>query len=152
MFHQSHSAILRPTLLIVVANNILVVWVGIFCQESLDEFPSFISSKLEQNIEVINISQVESDRMLNFQLNTLINHELIFIEWRPCHLISSIEPHDQQINDQPIKLEDKRCKLQPHDHTKEVCMIHIFEIDNHIVLGCHIVCNVVIHNQPQQSV
>ena len=31
-------------------------------------------------------------------------------------------------------------------------MVHILVVDHHVVLGCHVVSNVVVHDQPEKSV
>jgi len=36
VLHQTHSAVSWPTLLVVVTDNVFVVWIWIFCEESLD--------------------------------------------------------------------------------------------------------------------
>lgn len=35
MFHETHTAIARPDFLVVVANNVFVVWIGVFSQVAL---------------------------------------------------------------------------------------------------------------------
>ena len=67
MFHQSHPAIFRPAFSVVIANYILVIWVRILCQISLDKFPGLIICELEKNVKMVNIPQVNSDRMLCFK-------------------------------------------------------------------------------------
>lgn len=42
VFHQSHTAVTRPTFFIVVAYDILVVWVGVLCQIALDELTGLV--------------------------------------------------------------------------------------------------------------
>ena len=64
MFHKSHPTIFRPTFPIIIANNILVIRVRILSKISLDKFSRLVRGKLKQNIEMVNIPQIYSDRML----------------------------------------------------------------------------------------
>lgn len=45
MLHQPHSCISWPTLLIVVTNNVFIVWVWMFCEVPLNQISGFFSSK-----------------------------------------------------------------------------------------------------------
>ncbi len=63
MLHESHPAIFRPASSVVIANHVLVVWVGILSQVSLNELSCLIRCKFEQYIKVIDISQVNPDRV-----------------------------------------------------------------------------------------
>ena len=144
MFHQSHPTIFRPTFSIVIPNYILVIWIRIFSQISLDKFPCFIICKFEQNVKMVNIPQVYSNRMLCFKFYRFVYHELIFLHGWASYLIGPVQPNYQDINNHPVKLEDKRGKLKTHQQTIVIGMIHIFEIYHHIVFGCHIVCYVMV--------
>lgn len=48
MLHQPHPSISGPTLLIVVAHNVLVVGIGVFSKVALDQIPGLISRKPEK--------------------------------------------------------------------------------------------------------
>lgn len=114
MFHQPHPAIFRPALSVVVPHNVLVIWVWVLGEESLDEFSCFIVCELKEDIQVIDVPEVDPDGMSCFDFNALVDHELIFIQGRTCNFISPIEPHDEDIDDESIKLEDERSELQSH--------------------------------------
>ena len=49
MFHQSHASVTRPTLLVGVADNVLVVGVGMFRQVALDQVSRFLSRESAQH-------------------------------------------------------------------------------------------------------
>lgn len=49
MFHQSHARVARPALLVVVANNVLVVGIRVLSQIPLDQVACLLSGK--PNIE-----------------------------------------------------------------------------------------------------
>ena len=42
MFHESHARVARPTLLVVVSDDVLVVRVGMFRQVALDQVSRFL--------------------------------------------------------------------------------------------------------------
>ena len=47
VFHESHASIPRPALLVVVADNVLVVRVRVLCQVALDELPGLLGCEPE---------------------------------------------------------------------------------------------------------
>lgn len=95
MFHKSHSAVFRPTFLVVVTNHIFVIWVRILSQIPLDKFSSFISSEFEYNIKMVHIPQIQSYWMFSFNLNALEYHKFIFIKSWSSNLVRSVETHDE---------------------------------------------------------
>jgi hypothetical protein len=50
VLHQTHSGVARPALLVVVANDVLVVGIGMLSQISLDQVTSFISSESMEKV------------------------------------------------------------------------------------------------------
>lgn len=107
MFHQPHPTVFGPTFFVIVADNILVVWVRVLGEITLDELSCLVGGKFEQNIQMIHIPEINSNRMFSLKLNTLKQHKLILIKSRPSNLIRPIQPNNQQINNQPIELIDK---------------------------------------------
>lgn len=43
MLHQSHASITWPTLLVVIPNNIFIVWIRVLSQVPLNQIPGIIS-------------------------------------------------------------------------------------------------------------
>jgi len=101
---------------------------------------------------VINIPQINSDGVLCLKLDGFVDHKLVLIERRSSDFIGPVEPQNQNIDDEPVELENEGSELQSHQQPIEVGMVHIFEIDHHIVLGCHVVSDIVVDDQSQQSV
>ena len=52
MLHQPHSCVSWPTLLIVVPNNVFIVWVWMFCEVPLNQISCLFSSKPVQSSTV----------------------------------------------------------------------------------------------------
>jgi len=90
MLHQPHPTIFWPTLSIVITHHIFIIWIRVFSKISLDQFSCLIFCKSKQNINMVDISQIDSYRMLHLQLDTLEDHKFILIERRTCYLIGSI--------------------------------------------------------------
>jgi hypothetical protein len=114
VLHQSHSAVLGPALSVVVAHDVLVVGVRVFCQEPLDQFSGLVVGELEEDVEMVDVPQVDSDGMPGLDFNRLEDHELVFIHGRTCELIGSVETHDQDIDDETVELENEGGKLKTH--------------------------------------
>lgn len=148
MLHQSHSAIFRPALLVVVPNHIFIVWIWVLGQKPLHKFSCLISHKPEDYVHMVNISHVHSDRMTGFNFYGLEKHKLILILRRTCQFRCSSQTQNQQVNDHSIKLVNEGCELKPHDNSIKVGMVHILEINRYIVLCSHVICDVMIYNQP----
>lgn len=49
-------------------------------------------------------------------------------------------------------MEDERGELHALNDTVEVGVVHVFEADHHVVFGRHVVRDVVIYNQSQQTI
>ena len=64
MLHQTHSGVSWPALLVVVADNVLIVRVRVFGEISLDEVPSFFGSESEEDVELVHVSGVQPARKL----------------------------------------------------------------------------------------
>jgi hypothetical protein len=77
MFHETHPAITRPTLLVVVSDYVLIVGVWVLCEESLDQVTRVFLFKLEYNEDLVYVSHVETDWVSGLSLNILETHELI---------------------------------------------------------------------------
>lgn len=152
VLHQPHPTIFGPAFPVVVANHVLIVGIRVFCEVSLDEFPSFVTGEFEENVEMVDISEIDPDGMFGFQFNGLEDHELVLIERRPSHFIRPVDSDDEDVDDHGIELEDEGSELQSHQQSVVVGMVHVFEVDDHVVLGSHVVSDVVIHYQSQQPI
>jgi hypothetical protein len=59
---------------------------------------------------------------------------------------------NQQIQHQSIVLDHKRRHLETTNDAITVCVVHVFVVDDNVIFGRHVIGNVVIDNQTQQSV
>ena len=68
------------------------------------------------------------------------------------HLAGPVEAEDQEVHHEAIVLHYERGKLKSPDNSIGVGVIHVLVVDHHVVLGSHVVGDVVVHDQPQQPV
>ena len=101
---------------------------------------------------MVNIAKIDSDGMFGLKLDGLVDHELVLVKGRTSNLVGSIEANNEKINDESIELEDKRSELKSHQQSIIVGMIHILKTDYHIVFSRHVVSNVMVNYQSQQSI
>jgi hypothetical protein len=72
MLHQPHPAVLRPALLVVVADDVLVVGVGVFGEVALDELTGFVLGEFEDDIQSVDVAHVDADRVLGLELEGFV--------------------------------------------------------------------------------
>ena len=90
MLHEAHTAVSRPALLIVVADDILVIWVGVFSQVALDELSRLVLSKLEHDVDGVDIAHVDTDGMFRLLLYAFVEHELVGVVRRAGNFTCSV--------------------------------------------------------------
>ena len=94
MFDKTHSAIARPALLVIVADNVLVVRIRVLSEEALDEVSRVFFIELQHNIDLVNIAHVKTDRVPCFSFHVLETHELVVLAHRTGKLKSSLLTKD----------------------------------------------------------
>mmetsp|Transcript_45139 Transcript_45139/g.81182 ORF Transcript_45139/g.81182 Transcript_45139/m.81182 type:complete len:243 (+) Transcript_45139:3641-4369(+) len=152
MLHAAHAAVSWPAHLVVVSNDILIVGIWVLSQEPLDEIPRILLTEAEDHDETIHVTAVQANRMPELRVHVLEGEEFVGqLRWS-CNFRGSRKTKHEEIQDKAVILEDERAKLQTLDETVRVCMVHVFVVDHNVVLGSHVVCNVVIHDQAQQTV
>lgn len=52
MLHKTHASISRPTLLVVVPHNVLIVGVRVLCEVPLDDVLCFLCCETEQHVHL----------------------------------------------------------------------------------------------------
>mmetsp|Transcript_31628 Transcript_31628/g.76451 ORF Transcript_31628/g.76451 Transcript_31628/m.76451 type:complete len:329 (-) Transcript_31628:2992-3978(-) len=108
---QAHTAIARPALLVSITNSILVVWIRVLNQVSLDQVLAVIGIKLEQHVHLVKVPSIHADRVAYFCLDICESEILVWSLWRSSNLTGSSQSEDKQIKNQTIVLSDKGCKL-----------------------------------------
>lgn len=69
MLHQSHPAILGPTLLVIVSYYVLIVGVRVLGEIALDQFPGLIGCEFEYDVDSVYIPHVDPDGVPGLSLN-----------------------------------------------------------------------------------
>jgi hypothetical protein len=65
-------------------------------------------------------------------------------------LAGAVQAENEQVEDQAVELEDEAGELQSLDNPVIIGVVHILEINNHVILRRHILGYIMIHNQPQE--
>mmetsp|Transcript_79856 Transcript_79856/g.222353 ORF Transcript_79856/g.222353 Transcript_79856/m.222353 type:complete len:322 (+) Transcript_79856:3122-4087(+) len=107
VLHATHAAIARPTHLVVVAHNILVVRVGVLCEEPLDEVSGLLLGEAEHHDESVHVPAVQPDRVTQLGVHVLERQELVRQLGRPRDLRGAREAELQEVKHQAVVLEDE---------------------------------------------
>ena len=86
------------------------------------------------------------------QAKHLVLEEVVWHLRRSRHLASSLQPKHQQVQHEPVVLDDERGELETSDDAVRVGVVHVLVVYDHVVLGGHVVGYVVLHDQTQESV
>ena len=71
VLHQPHPGVARPALLVVVADDVLVVRVRMFSQVTLDQIASLLGRESEENVDSVDVSGEKTNRVRYFGVNVL---------------------------------------------------------------------------------
>mmetsp|Transcript_29770 Transcript_29770/g.62395 ORF Transcript_29770/g.62395 Transcript_29770/m.62395 type:complete len:277 (-) Transcript_29770:3144-3974(-) len=152
MLHETHPRIARPAFLVVVTNHVLIVWIRVLAEETLDEILLLIVSKAEQDVYPLDVTTVQADRMLHFSGDRIEGQKLVRLHRSTGDFAGSGKSQHEQIKNQTVILKDEGSKLQATDQAVAVQMIHVLVIEQDIVLCGHVLRNVVIDNQPKEAI
>eukprot|EP00123_Amoebidium_parasiticum_P018099 comp24100_c1_seq1/m.43516 comp24100_c1_seq1/g.43516 ORF comp24100_c1_seq1/g.43516 comp24100_c1_seq1/m.43516 type:complete len:578 (+) comp24100_c1_seq1:3557-5290(+) len=152
VLHQAHALVTWPALLVVVAHDVLVVGVGVLRQVLLDQVPALLGREPEEDVHTVDVARVQTDRVPYLRLHILIGEEVVWHLGGPSHLACTVQTQKQNVKHQPVVLHDECCKLQTSDQAVRVSVVHVLVVDDHVVLGRHVVGNVVVHNKTQQTI
>jgi hypothetical protein len=101
---ETHPAIPRPTLFVVVADEVLVVGVGVGRQVPLDEITRFLSGEAEHDVDAVDVARVKADRVARLgcrvaELEEVVGH----LRWAG-HLAGALETEDEDVEDETVVL------------------------------------------------
>jgi hypothetical protein len=151
-FHETHSAILRPTLLIVIPDNILIIGVWIFRQESLHQISRILRAEPKYKVHFLNVSAIKPYRVSGFYRRIFESHKFIGHVRSASQLTGPWQTQDQKIQNHCIELENETRKLKPVDQPVTTRVIHILIVYNHIIFTSHIIRQIMFDDQPQKSI
>lgn len=150
MFHEPHSRVSRPALLVVVSNHIFIVGIRVLSEITLDKISSLLMSESEQNMHLINVPRVQPYGMPGLNFRVPVCDELIWHMGRSSNLTGSCQTKKQEIQHKSIILDHKRSKLKTTYKAIRVRMTHVFVRQDDVVLCGDIICYVVVKDQSQK--
>merc|ERR1719422_1271412 len=85
-------------------------------------------------------------------VSTSWNEEVIRHLRRPGHLAGSVEAQHEEVHHQAVVLHDEGGELQTSHYSIRVGVVHVLVVDDNVVLGRHVVSNIVVNDEPEESV
>ena len=77
VLHQPHPGVTRPALLVVVADDVLIVGIGMFGQVSLNQVSGLLSSESEENVDSVDVTRKETNWVRHFGVDILEKIKII---------------------------------------------------------------------------
>ena len=90
--------------------------------------------------------------MAHLGADVAVGEEVVGDGGRACDLGGAREAEDEQVEHQPVELHHEGGELQAADDAVRVGVVHVLEGDVDVVLGRHVVGDVVVEDQAQQAV
>ena len=75
---EAHATVSRPALFVVIPNNILIVRVRVFRQKALNQVPGFFSREPEDDMELVRVPGVHSNRVSSLRCHVLELEEIVW--------------------------------------------------------------------------
>ena len=97
MSHQPHPRIPRPALFALVADDILKVRIGLFCQEALDEITRLLGGKSQEDPYLVNVPRIQTDMMLRLSIAVTELQEVVGALRRTGNLARAVQTKEQEI-------------------------------------------------------
>lgn len=106
----------------------------------------------EEDVNAINIATEQPDGMTNLRSDILERQEVVGHLRRSRHLTRSLQAQHKKIQHKAVVLRDERRELKTPNDAVAVRVIHVFVSNHDVVLRGHVIGDIVIDNQPQQSI
>ena len=91
---ETHTTVSRPAALVVIADDVVVGRVRIRAEVPLNEVPSLLSCKAEQDVETIDIARIEANWVARFGYGVAILQEIIGHLRGPSHFTGAMQSED----------------------------------------------------------
>ena len=121
-------------------------------EESLYEVPGLLGVEAEDHENLVDVARVHADRVVHLGRDVLEAEVVVRDLGRARDLTGAGEAEVQEVDHEAVVLEDEAGELEAADQTVRVRVHHVLEGDDHVVLGRHVVGDVVVHDQPQKPV
>ena len=150
--HEAHAGVAWPALFVVVADDVLVVRVGVFRQVALHQLLGLLGGEAQVEVHAVDVARVQPDGMGHLRRHVLERQEVVGHLRRASHFRGALQAQHQQVEHQAKVLGDERGELQAADDAVRVGVVHVLVVDDHVVLGRHVIGNVVVDDEAQQSI
>ena len=90
--------------------------------------------------------------MSRFRFNIFKTHEFVGLIYRSSKLKGSLFAENAEIKDQTVVLEHKTGELKSPNEPIGICVAHIFVGHCHIVFGCYVICQIMVHDKSEKSI
>ena len=121
-------------------------------QVALDQVLALLRRQPQQQVQLVNVATVEPDRVSLLRRHVAKRKELVGHRGWPGDLGGAREPEDKEVEHQSVVLHDEGRELQPAQQPVRVGVVHVLEGDVDIVLGGHVVGEVVVDDEAQQPI
>ena len=152
VLHEAHARVARPALFVVVADDVLVVGVGVLGEVALDQLLGLLGREAVQHKDAVDVARVESYRMAHLGGERAEREKVVRQIRRAGDLGGARQAQQQNVEHQAVVLHDERRELQAANEAVRVGVVHVLVVDDDVVLGRHVVGNVVVENETQQAV
>lgn len=152
VLHEAHAGVAGPALLVVVADDVLVVGVRVLGEVALDELLGLVVREAEAHVDPVDVARVEADRVAGLLLDGAEGEEVVGHLRRAGDLRRAGEAEHEEVEHEAVVLEDERRELEAADEAVRVGVIHVLVVHDHVVLGRHVVGDVVVEDEAQEPV
>mmetsp|Transcript_4532 Transcript_4532/g.13244 ORF Transcript_4532/g.13244 Transcript_4532/m.13244 type:complete len:1314 (+) Transcript_4532:2393-6334(+) len=152
VLHEPHARVPGPALAVVVAHHVLVVGVGVLREVALDEVLGLLRGEAEEDVELVDVAGVEPHGVARLRGHVREGEEVVGHLGRARELRRAGEAQGEEVEDEPVVLADEGGELEAAHEAVGVGVVHVLEGDGHVVLGRHVVGDVVVHDEPKQAV
>ena len=94
VFDETHATVSRPAALVVIADDVVVGRVWIRAEVPLNEVPSLLSCKAEQDVEPIDVARIEADWVARFGYGVAILQEVVGHLRGSSHFTGAMQSED----------------------------------------------------------
>ena len=152
MLDQSHTAVSGPAPLIVISNNVVIGGIRVCRQIPLDEIARLVGSESEKNLEAINISRIQPDRMASFCSRIPVLQKVVWHLGWSSHLTGSLKAKNEQVKNKTIVLKHESRKLETTNEAEGIDVRHILVSERGVILGSDVIRKIVVKNESEQAI
>mmetsp|Transcript_15391 Transcript_15391/g.46047 ORF Transcript_15391/g.46047 Transcript_15391/m.46047 type:complete len:239 (-) Transcript_15391:180-896(-) len=119
---------------------------------ALDELFCLLGREAEEDVQLVHVATVETDRVLGLGLQIAEGQKVVGQLGRAGHLACALQTEQQYVQQEAVVLHNERTELQATNQPVGVGVRHVLERELDVVLGGHVVSDVVVKHQTQQQI